>query len=114
MKVMGKKVTVGLTEGLMIHQHNHDDNVIEALDLLGLYDQPAMVIALDKAQSPDRLKETFLHETLHALIYEVAPRDVLTFEEEEAVVRRLAPVMLLFLRENPAVYTFLTGRYTYR
>ena len=65
-------------------------------------------LGVSLAHSDDQLADTYLHELFHLFTY-YAQVDV-----AEADVMRLAPIMLQFLRDNPNVYTFLTGRYTYR
>lgn len=68
----------------------------------------AQTIQLDDRQAHQHLAETLLHETLHAVVdltglgYEMGDKD-----EEERIVRRLAPILLLVLRTNPALVKFL-------
>lgn len=81
--------------------------------VLGLCDSDDQIIVIEEKQGPDRFAETFLHEQVHAMIALAGLRPDLA-EHEEAIVKRLAPIMLDWLRRNPNVYTFFTGRYTYR
>lgn len=116
-KVLGTVYTVSSEAGLMIHSHETGGAQAELdsiLDVLGLMDDTAQTIVLEKNQGPDRLKVTYLHEHLHAMFSAAGLRDTVDYDDEEKIVGRLAPIMLLFLKENPNVYTFLTGRYTYR
>jgi hypothetical protein len=83
------------------------------LDVLGICDSDEQVIFIEQAQGKDKTAETFLHENLHAIIAMAGLREELA-DNEEVIVKRLAPIMLDWLRRNPNVYTFLTGRYTYR
>ena len=109
-RIMGQKFTVGVHKYLAVEHPVHPG---QTLEVLGLCDNDAQMIALDPEQGPDKLRETYLHEHLHAMIGLAGMRDMLGDNEEE-VVKRISPILLQFLRDNPGVYTFLTGRYTYR
>lgn len=105
--ILGQRIWVQMHKNLAVE---HPSVVGEHIDLLGLCDGDAQRIRIDPAQGPDKLRETYLHEHLHAMIGLVGMRDDLQDGVEEDIVKRLAPILLLFLRENPRVYTFLTGR----
>jgi Zn-dependent peptidase ImmA (M78 family) len=75
-------------------------------DLYGLFEPQTLRIFLDKDQAADRMRETFAHECIHAML-NVAHME---FEEEEEVVKRLAPVLLAFLRENRGPIAYLQER----
>lgn len=68
-------------------------------DLLGHVDHRHLTIVLDADQAPGSLRDTLLHECLHAVLdytglaYEI--------DNDEALVRRLAPALLDLLRRNP-------------
>lgn len=123
---MGQTFLVKLVKDLKVpvgdivpNEHDHTDDsqwVHEGyMDVLGACDRDDQIIQLETlGVGFDKLRETYLHEVLHALIgMSGMNRDVLS-ESEEVVVNRLAPVLLQFLRDNPSVFTYLTGRYTYR
>lgn len=79
--------------------------------LLGHIDHDYGLVTVSGTQSPDQMAETFLHEVLHALLDKVGHgSNQMGAEEHEAMVNRLAPVLLLFLRDNPRVIEYLTGR----
>lgn len=84
------------------------------LDVLGICDSDEQVICIEQLQADDKKAETFLHENLHAILAMAGLRDEFVGDQEERIVKRMAPIMLDWLRRNPNVYTFLTGRYTYR
>jgi hypothetical protein len=58
---------------------------------------------------PDQERDTVLHEVLHALLG-VGGAAGLSSDEEETVVRLLAPTMLDVLRRNPVLVRYLTER----
>lgn len=106
--ILGQRFKVHSIDNL---QTDHDDNGV--IDVLGLCDSDDQIIVLEDRQPYDKKAETFLHEQLHAMLAFAGLREDLG-EHEEAIVKRLSPIMLEWLRRNPSVYTFLTGRYTYR
>lgn len=56
----------------------------------------------------DEQAESLLHEALHG-IFRKAGFDTELAEHEE-LVNRVSPILLQFLRANPRVYTYLTGK----
>lgn len=74
-------------------------------------------IVLNPDQAASQLRDTVLHELLHAVCddvgltdYRDAPKDsVLSQELEERVVRALAGGVLALLRRNPRLVTYLTA-----
>ena len=72
-------------------------------------------IVVSPAQASSQLRDTVLHELLHAICddvglsdYRDAPKDsVLSQEVEERVVRALTPAVLALLRRNPRLVTYL-------
>lgn len=111
-KVLGQTFTITKGEGLMVHVHGKAE--AEPVEILGVMDDTTQAIALEKNQADGRMQITYLHESLHAMFSLAGMQDAVDFDTEERVVGRLAPILLLFLKENPSVYTYLTGRYTYR
>ena len=104
-RIMGQRFTIGVHKNLAVE---HPSVVGQTLDILGMCDNDSQMIALDPEQGPDKLRETYLHEHLHAMVGLAGMRDMLGTNEED-VVKRLSPILLQFLRDNPRVYTFLTG-----
>lgn len=94
--------TVYAAEGVY-HEH-------EAINVLGVTDGTMSVIALETEQGEDKFRVTLMHELLHAIISEAGLQDVLDGNQEERVVKRMAPILRQVLKDNPRVYTFLTGR----
>jgi len=114
MLVLGQRFKVVQTRNLRVNGSDvKGEHPNEVVDVLGLTDSDIQTIYLETDQGDDKLAETFLHESLHALWAATGLR-VTHGEEEEQIVKRLSPIMLDWLRRNPAVYTALTGRHSYR
>lgn len=86
----------------------------EPLGVLGVSDLDAQVILIETDQGADGMAETLVHECLHAILGKAGFGLDMSPDVQEAVVKRTAPILLDFIRRNPAVYTYITGRYTYR
>ena len=83
----------------------------EVFNVQGLCDADAQVIQIEtEGIGFDRFRETYLHEHLHAMMALGGLRDTISARDDEVIAKRLAPILLQFLRDNPRVYTFLTGR----
>ena len=110
-KAFGQVWTVSMHAGLVIHpdKHHMED---EGYEVLGLTDSDQRAIVINSEQAKESMQETFLHECLHAMVASVAlNRDLLADDEdEERMVKRLAPALLLFLRDNPGAVEFLVRR----
>jgi hypothetical protein len=65
-------------------------------------------IVIDSSLADDMLRETLLHEVLHAA-WDVTPLRLEPYEEhEEAVITAFAPLLLDALRQNPRLVAYLT------
>ena len=60
-------------------------------------------IVLNTDNGPERMKYTLVHEVLHAIVNQT---NILT-EDEEALVSRMAPALLDFIRDNKAAVAYL-------
>jgi len=92
-----------------LHMEAHEDGAEPHQHrVYGVYDEEKQVITLDAAMGFERQRETFLHENLHAMCA-VAQLDGLSAMEgfDEHWVSSLSPVMLSWMRDNPAVMKFL-------
>jgi hypothetical protein len=69
-------------------------------------------IVIRKAQSFCSKQNTFLHEILHAIVWESGYRQVagLNGAQEETMVRVLTPWILAVLQDNPDVLAFLLSK----
>ena len=103
--VAGIPFTVETSPGIHIEDGDGDD--AKHYDVLGLCRSDAQVITIATEQGPDRLRETFLHEHLHAMFDAAGLRDTLTFDQDESVAKRLAPILLQFLRVNRQALFFM-------
>lgn len=123
-KIMGQRFVVGVTKDLKVAVEAetttdlpgdgewHHEHELRAVN--GVCDSDSQVIAIDAGLGDDKTRETFLHENLHAMLSLAGMKGDLDGVAEERVIKRLSPILLLYLRDNPRVYTFLTGRSTYR
>lgn len=78
--------------------------------LYGLTEPTAQVIHIDPTLAPDQLRDTVLHEVLHACLSLIGADEQLSPGKEERLVRALSPVLLQVLCDNPKLARFLTGR----
>lgn len=82
-------------------------------NLLGLADPRTATISLASDAAPDVMRETLLHEILHAVYFGTgsplhrAHRG--GAEAEEVAVSSLSPTLLDVLQRNPLVVHYLTG-----
>lgn len=78
--------------------------------LYGEYNEYDQRIRLDQSMGFERMRETFLHENLHAMFAAGQLDAILNGEHEELdehVVSVLAPILLAWLRANPRAVNFL-------
>jgi hypothetical protein len=67
-----------------------------------------LVITVDPDLARSQMAETILHEVLHGAFSLIGACDVLSYDQEESVVRRLSPVLLEALRANERLVSWLT------
>lgn len=77
--------------------------------LLGHCDEAKLQILVDLEQAAGQLRDTLLHEALHAVFAQLGLDDELGQAKEEMVIRRLSPALLALLRRNPQLVSFLTA-----
>ena len=76
----------------------------------GVYERGAQTITLDSKMGAEMMRETFLHESLHAMFALGRLDTVLDNEAHgiaEHLVATLAPILLDFIRSNPDAVEFL-------
>lgn len=96
-----------------IHFEDEQENgETKRFDVLGVCHSDTQTITIAEYQGPDRFRETFLHEHLHAMMDAAGLRDTIDLTQDESIAKRLAPIMLQFLRYNPEVIRFLTQEAT--
>lgn len=92
---------------------NYFDYIIKTdaalVEMLGVTKFDDLVIALDISKPKQIIKETLLHEVLHAVL-----KDTFLFEDEakaeeqeEKMIRILSPALMNLFRSNPKLLTFL-------
>ena len=77
--------------------------------LLGETNNENCEILIRDKQAPPSKRDTFLHEILHAIFWLSGANHSckLSEDDEEVLVRFLAPWLLAFMRDNPHALTFL-------
>jgi hypothetical protein len=96
-RLLTQRVVVKMAKDLEWDDNGHRH------EAFGLFVPQERLIYLRKGMAPDYERQTFLHENLH-LIIETA--NILT-DDEEALVHRLSPILLSWLRENPDAVEYL-------
>jgi hypothetical protein len=86
----------------------HEDTPIEILGLTNPDEQVILFESVDAA--PDVQAVVVLHETLHAIFSQIGIRDLLDQHAEESITKRLSPLLLQVLRENPRLIEYLVDR----
>lgn len=76
-------------------------------ELYGETNLPAQEIIVHPTQGPSQLRDTVLHEVLHACA--AVAGGPIPQEDEERFVRPVATVLLGVLRDNPKLVAFLTA-----
>lgn len=92
------------------HAADPHDSESHAHRAYGIYEEATQVITLDDALEFERLRETFLHENLHAML-SISQLDTLIEAQAEGfgehLVATLAPVLLAWIRDNKFAVSFL-------
>ncbi len=107
LKIRAGDFTPTTYSGEWVHEHDEAPEVL--VDVLGATDSDAQYIRIESESGPETIRQTFVHETLHALLAGIGIRDQLNMEQEEALVKRLAPALVLFIRQNPKALAYIRG-----
>lgn len=103
-----KRITVGPHTYRVVVDRGAIDRISAQADRhVGQCDHETLTITVDPDLAPSQMAETVLHETLHAAMSLIGACDVLSFDQEESVVRRLSPVLLEALRANERLVSWL-------
>jgi hypothetical protein len=87
-----------------------DEAVMDAAGLNGHCDHDQGVIRYSEKQSASQIRETFLHEILHACFWNAGlTADVGGPDDEEKLINKLAPRVLAMMRDNKGLVRWLTG-----
>lgn len=73
--------------------------------LAGYCNKPQERIVIDKTYAPGYVRDTHLHEALHAVIHVYSLDDMIRDEEE--FVSRFTPALIALLRDNPQLVRLL-------
>jgi hypothetical protein len=82
---------------------NHGEQCVGHCDVLDL------IITIDPDQADSQIRDTLLHEVLHACLDLIGINGDIDADTEEKLVRRLAPILLLVLRDNQQLVSYLTS-----
>lgn len=106
----GAKRPQGVTVGPRRYAVVVDDVVTGGHEAHGLCQAEWERITLSPNQGPATMRESLLHEVLHACFHDAAPFGALIGDaKEEKVCAHVAPRLLDTLRRNPALVAYLTG-----
>jgi len=105
-RVMGQRFTVSQRTELTVEDVH--GNQIEGC--IGVCDVNSNTIGIVSTLGPERERETLLHECLHAISSKMGYTLERSDDEDEALVKRMAPILLDFLRSNPRVIAYLVER----
>lgn len=110
-RLLSQVIRVETAENL--HCAEGTDEGLHTHRAYGVYDEAAQSIVLDDAMGFERVRETFLHENLHAMFSVTQLDELLTGKRDlnEHVVSVLAPVLLSWLRDNPKAVKFLREKH---
>lgn len=78
-------------------------------DLFGITSHGDLEIALHPGCAEMIIRETLLHEVLHAVFYNTGLTERLSEKMEEQVIRALSPALFDLMRRNPALLAYWTG-----
>lgn len=65
------------------------------------------LIEIRSTQSAANMRDTMLHEALHAIFFHSGMTQGMTRDDEERIIVTISPWILQLLRENPALVRFL-------
>lgn len=90
--------------GAVTYRIGFKKNVVDDADTLGHIGYRDQRITIKKGMGADMIREALVHECLHGMTFAISHE-----ASDEKIVRRLAPVLLEFLRDNPELVDFLRG-----
>jgi len=85
-----------------------DKDACVSAGVLGYCLEDVEVILIDPLSSPGALRDTLLHESLHAIWGQTTLNKKYSDEEEEEALLALSPRILSLIRDNPKLVSFLT------
>jgi len=76
---------------------------------LGSCDAQHCRIVVEPDQAPSQLRDTVVHELLHACFDLIGGQEDVSHDVEEKLVRRLAPILVGVLQANPRLVEWVAG-----
>lgn len=108
--------STGLPKVIRVSPHDYyvteQEDLLKAVELVGQCDNESGIIRFRQdSMSDNQVRETILHECLHACVYSAGIRfeGGAGGEGEEGIVNRLTPRLLGVLQENPKLVKWLMG-----
>lgn len=83
-------------------------NTVMNMEDFGRTDVRWSIIALSSDQHVDQMRDSLLHEVLHAIVFTYGIQ-MGSEENQEAIVKTLTPALLDVLRSNPELVDQLLG-----
>lgn len=108
--LLTQRIAVVRVEGLHHPSEPNEFGESHAHRAYGVYEEATQVISIDKGLKFERARETFLHENLHAMLAMNQVDSLLEGQSQglgEHVVSATAPVLLAWMRDNPAAVAWL-------
>lgn len=104
------KIRVGSTTYAVRYNKAELDaiSVAQKSDYVGHTHHHQLVMTVDDTVASEVMRDTVLHEVLHALWYSTGLTEFAEFTEEQAV-SVLAPALMSVLRNNPVLVQYLAG-----
>lgn len=78
-------------------------------ELYGMTTHNLLEIAVHPHMHNTLIKETLLHEVLHAVLYVTGISHGMSDDDEEQLIRSLSPCLFMLLRDNPGLVDCLVG-----
>lgn len=78
--------------------------------LLGFSHLDSLTFLVRPEQHPTVERDTIVHEMVHLLLDSASLHDIIPHDNEEAFVRRLSPILLMILRDNPELVAYLLAK----
>ncbi|WP_316200925.1 MULTISPECIES: hypothetical protein [unclassified Bradyrhizobium] len=100
-----RKLPSTIKIGIFVYRLEHwDPKIADEQDLMGLCDRFNFIIHVRDDLPDSSFAEVLEHEINHACWHAAALK---TRAQEETVVNRLTPVMIMARRDNPEIYAWI-------
>jgi len=78
-------------------------------ELFGMTLHKSLEIIIQPDAADTVIRETLLHEVLHAVLYNTGISDRMTEKTEEHLIRALSPALFVLLRDNKKFLGYIVG-----